>query len=397
VHLRGGASGRAIAPTGLSIGPFEARDRRDAPTDGDTESIGLRDVAQTVAGMRGELSDALTGVEALDQQRLDAVLVATDGSPHRGRLGANALVAISLAAARAAAAQIGRPLWRWLAGEMAHPTAMPIPWVDVFGGGLHAARRCELQAVGVVPLTAVSLSEALLRAARVVQAAADLQAAAGGLGGRTDGGALWPTVERNEDLLSLTVKAIERAGYRPGEDLGLAVDVAAGAFGRNGRYRLARDGRRVETGGMLDLLGDWLRRYPLAILEDPLADDDPDGLIELTRQVQGRTRVVADDFVCTDAGRILAAARMGACNTASLKPNQVGTVTDTKAAAPACADSGWQAVYAARAGDSEDTAIVHLAVGWGGDVLALGGLLGGERTAKWNEALRIEEQLNRGV
>lgn len=395
VHLRGGACGRAIAPGGTSVGPFEAWDRRDSQDSSAPQRLGGRDVSQAVAGMRGELSDALIGVEALNQQAVDAVLVATDGSPHRGRLGANALIAVSVATAQAAAAQIGRPLWSLLADPMAGRPIMPRPLVDVFGGGLHAARRSDLQSVGVVPMRNQPVGESLLQAGAVVQAAIDIQAEAGTPGGRTETGALWPTIERNEELLTRTLQAIERAGLRPGEDVGLAVDVAAGTFGRNGRYRLARDGRRVETAGLLQQMTGWCDRYPIVVLEDPFADDDPDGLIELTRRVGRTVRVVADDVTGTDAGRIRRAAGLGACNAAGIRPNQAGTLTDAKAAARACRDSDWATSYGARAGDSEDTAIVHLAVAWQGDLLAMGGLLGGERTAKWNEALRLEEQLAR--
>ena len=296
-----------------------------------------------------------------------------------------------MAAAHAAAAATGQPLWRHLGGPDA--ATLPLPEIQIFGGGAHAAGRLDIQDFLIVCPGAGSFAQALDWTAEVYRAAGLLLAEHGQLKGVADEGGYWPEFADNEAALSMLARAIERAGFRPHEQVAIALDVAASQFGRDGRYRLARDGRELDTGGMIDLLLGWLDRYPIVSIEDPLAEDDPQGFVAFTRQVRDRCLVVGDDFLVSDAGRVRAAAHTGACSAVLLKPNQRGTLTETKAAWDAAQAYGLTGIVSARSGESEDTTIVHLAVGWGVPQLKVGSFSRSERMAKWNEGLRIEEAL----
>ncbi|MEK0084117.1 phosphopyruvate hydratase [Benzoatithermus flavus] len=387
LHLEGGAIGRAIAPAGASTGTGEAIDLRDGG-----DRLGGHDVGQAVRNVNAVIAPALVGRDAADQAALDARLVELDGTPEKRRLGGNATIAVSMAAAHAAAAARGLPLWRHLGGEEA--CTLPLPEIQIFGGGAHAAGRLDIQDFLIVCPGAESFGEALAWTAEVYFAAGRLLAERGLLKGVADEGGYWPEFAGNEEALAMLVRAIERAGFRPGEQVAIALDVAASQFGRNGRYRLARDGgRELDTGGMIELLLDWLGRYPIVSIEDPLAEDDPQGFAAFTRQVRGRCLVVGDDFLVSDAGRVRAAAQSGACTAVLLKPNQRGTLTETRAAWDAARAYGMTGIVSARSGESEDVTIVHLAVGWGAPQLKVGSFSRSERMAKWNEGIRIEEAL----
>ncbi len=245
----------------------------------------------------------------------------------------------------------------------------------------------------VVCPKAASFAEALDWTAEVYLAAGRLMAEAGKLKGVADEGGWWPDFETNEAVLEMLVRAIERAGLTPGEQVAIALDVAASEFGRAGRYRLGLEGRELDSEGMIELLTDWLARYPIVSIEDPLAEDDPDGFAAFTAAVGGRVQVVADDLTVTDADRVRAMAARGAGNTLLVKPNQRGTLTETRVAFEAARAAGWRTIVSARSGETEDTTIVHLAVGWGADQLKVGSFARSERMAKWNEALRIEAAL----
>lgn len=388
VRLAGGAVGRAIAPAGASTGAGEAVDLRDGGA-----RLGGLDVGRAVGHVGGEIAAALRGRDAADQEGVDARLVALDGTPDKSRLGGNATVAVSMAVAHAAAAAVGVPLWRRLLGDAAE-AVLPLPEIQILGGGAHAAGRLDVQDFLVVCPGAGSFAEALEWTAEVYRAAGRLLDERGLLRGVADEGGYWPELAGSEAALALLVRAIMRAGFRPGEQVAIALDVAASQLGKAGRYRLAREDRELDTGGMIELLLGWLDRFPIVSVEDPLAEDDPQGFVAFARAARARgCLVVGDDFLVSDAGRVRAAAQSGACGAVLLKPNQRGTLSETRAAWDAARAYGLQGVVSARSGESEDVTVVHLAVGWGVPQLKVGSFSRSERMAKWNEGLRIEEAL----
>jgi len=387
LHLAGGAIGRAIAPAGASTGSGEALDKRDGGA-----RLGGLDVSRAVAAVNGEIAQALNGLDAGDQAALDAKLLALDGTANKGRLGGNALVAVSMAAAHAAAAARGIPLWQHLlGGDTASEILIPLPEIQIFGGGAHAAARIDLQDVMVMPLGASSFADALEWTAEVYRAAGSRLAAKGKLQGVADEGGYWPAVDSNEEVLAETVAAIEAAGFKPGRDLSLSLDIASTQLRRDERYHLTRDGKSYDTGGMVRLMLSWLDRYPIASIEDPLAEDDAEGLTAFTQAAGKRVQIIGDDFLVTNAARVEAAAKRGACNAVLVKPNQAGTLTEAKAALDAGKRLGWGTIVSARSGETEDITIAHLAVGWRSGQLKVGSFARSERMAKWNEVLRIEE------
>lgn len=386
VTLASGASGRAIAPAGASTGSGEAIDLRDGGP-----RFGGLDVTHAVAHVEREIAPALEGRDAAAQAVVDAALVALDGTANKARLGGNAIVATSMAVLHAAAAHAGLPLWRHLAGD--RPVRIPVPEIQIFGGGAHAARRVDIQDFMVICPTAGSFAEALDRTAEVYRCAGMLLKERGLLQGVADEGGFWPAFDSNEEALDMLVRAIERAGFTPGDEVSISLDVAASEFGRGGLYRLARDGRELDTGGMIDLLGGWLSRYPIVSIEDPLAEDDAEGFRAFTTAHGARAQVIGDDFLVTSASRVADAAARRDCTAVLVKPNQAGTVTETLAALSAGKAAGFGTIVSARSGETEDVTIVHLAVGWDAGQFKVGSITRGERTAKWNEMLRIEETL----
>ena len=386
LELARGAVGRAIAPAGASTGSGEAVDLRDGGA-----AFGGFDVARAVAAVNGAIAPALRGMDAADQATLDARLVALDGTADKSRLGANATLAVSMAAAHAVAAAAGVPLYRHLGGEAA--TLLPLPQIQIFGGGAHAGRRVDVQDFLVACPAASSFAEALDWTAEVYRAAGSLMKETGTLQGVADEGGWWPAFSANEQALETLVRAIERAGFAPGRQVAIALDIAASEFGRGGRYRLGLEGRELDTAGMVELLTGWVGAYPIVSVEDPLAEDDAEGFVAFTRAVGGRVQVVGDDFLVTDAARVRAAAEAGAGNAVLIKPNQRGTLTEARAAWDAAREVGYAGIVSARSGETEDVTIVHLAVGWGVGQLKVGSFARSERMAKWNEALRIEEAL----
>ena len=386
IRLAGGALGRAIAPAGASTGSGEAVDLRDGG-----EAFGGLDVKGAVAGIAREIAPALIGRDAADQKAIDAALIALDGTPDKGRLGGNALIAVSMAAAHAAAAAAGEPLWRHLGGDGA--VTLPLPEIQILGGGAHAGGRIDVQDFLVVCPGAGSFAEALDWTAEVYRAAGKLMAEAGKLYGVADEGGFWPAFDRNEEALDVLSRAIERAGRRPHEEVAIALDIAATQFGRDGRYRLALEDRELDRDGMTQLLTGWLDRYPIVSIEDPFAEDDLEGFRRFTAAVGERIQVVGDDFLVTDAARVRRAAAAGAANTVLIKPNQRGTLSETEAAWNAAREVGFGGIVSARSGETEDVTIIHLAVGWGVPQFKVGSFTRSERMAKWNEALRIEEGL----
>ena len=390
IFLDGGASGRAIAPAGASTGTHEAVELRDGG-----ERFGGFGVDRAVPNVNGEIDAALRSLPIADQAAIDRRLIELDGTLNKARLGGNATIAVSMAALHAAAAARHEPLWRALA-EGGQAT-LPMPMIQIFGGGAHAGRRLDIQDFLIVPIGAASFDQAISMGARVYQAAGEIMAEKGRRYGVTDEGGWWPAFASHVEALNTLVKAIERAALAPGDEIGIAMDVAATQFHRGGRYRLAADGVELDTPGLVELLVGWCRRYPIVSVEDPVAEDDVPGMVAFTARAGAGLQVIGDDFLVTSAQRIAAAASRGACNAVLLKPNQAGTVTETKAALEAARAAGWRTVVSARSGETEDVSIVHLAVGWNAGQLKVGSFARSERMAKWNEGLRIEAALGKAA
>ncbi|HEX6530083.1 MAG TPA: enolase C-terminal domain-like protein [Burkholderiales bacterium] len=366
------ARGRAIAPAGASTGSGEA------------QAIEPR---KAVENIRTRIRDALRALSVSDQAKIDQRLIELDGTPERSRLGGNAMVAVSLACAHAAAAVSKQPLWQYLAGK--NRVALPVPQIQIFGGGAHARGRCDLQDYMVICTGAGSFAEALEWTAQIYAAAGKRLAKRGALQGVADEGGYWPAFKSNEEGLAELLGAISDAGLEPGVDVGIALDIAATQLYRGGSYHLALENRTLSAEQLHAMLLRWIERYPIVSIEDPFAENDAEAMRAFTKATS--IQVVGDDFFVTDANRVRAAG--GACNTVLLKPNQVGTVTETLACWEAAKDAGYRAIVSARSGETEDTSIVHLAVGWGVPQLKVGSFARSERMAKWNEALRIEEAL----
>lgn len=392
VHLAGGAVGRAIAPAGASTGSAEAVDKRDGGS-----RFGGLDVIGAVTAVNGEISGILCGRDAADQIGADQAMIDLDGTPNKSRLGGNALVATSMAVAHAAAADAELPLWRFLGGDRANYT-MPLPEIQIFGGGAHAGRRVDVQDFMVIALGAESYGQSLEWTAEVYRAAGKIMSEAGLMQGVADEGGFWPAFDSNEQALDFLLRAIEGAGFTPGSEVAISLDIAATDFGKNGNYRLSTDGKTVDSDGLSEMLLGWIDRYPIIAIEDPLGEDDPEAMARFTAAAGTEVEVIADDFICTTASKIETAAAIGACNTALIKPNQAGTLTEARLALEAARTAGWESIVSARSGETEDVTIVHLAVGWDVKQLKVGSFTRSERMAKWNEGLRIAESLgqNRG-
>ncbi len=386
VLLEGGAVGRAIVPAGASTGSGEALDLRDGGN-----AFGGYDVTKAVANVNSVIAHAVAGLDAVDQEALDERLIELDGTRQKSRLGANAILSVSMAVAHAAASAAGYPLYRYLGGPDA--ALIPLPQIQIFGGGAHAARRVDVQDFMVMCPAAESFAQALDWTAEVYRAAGALMQEAGNQAGVADEGGWWPAFSSNEQALDTLVAAIERAGFRPGEQVGIALDVAASEFGSHGRYRMALDGTDQGSDEMIAMLTDWIARYPILSIEDPLAEDDIAGFAAFTRAVGGKVQIVGDDLLVSDADRLRDAAASQAANAILLKPNQQGTLTETQDALRAAVSCNYGAIVSARSGETEDVTIAHLAVGWGAGQLKVGSFARGERMAKWNEMLRIEEAL----
>lgn len=382
VHA-GEVAGRAIAPAGASTGRGEAVERRDGGS-----RLGGLDVQDAVANVNGPIRNALVGLAEYDQRGIDSRLDELDGTGTFATLGGNAAVATSMACAHAAASARGLPLWRHLDPGA---TVLPLPEIQIFGGGAHAARRIDIQDLMVVVPSAASFAEALAATAEVYRSAGRLMAARAGRLGVADEGGWWPAFSTNEEAIEVLVEAIVAAGYVPGQDVLISLDVAASELRKGEHYRLGAEGRELDSDAMTELVLSWCDRYPIASVEDPLAEDDYEGLRAFTRAVEGRVQVVGDDVYVTDAARV--GGLDGVATALLVKPNQAGTLSRARDALDAARTRGLGAIVSARSGESEDVTIVHLALGWGVAQLKVGSITRGERTAKWNEALRIEELL----
>lgn len=390
IQLHGGVLGRAIAPAGASTGSGEAVDLRDGG-----RRLGGLDVTNAVRNVTDIISPAIRGCDVFDQKGLDQLLVDLDGTDDRHRLGGNALIAVSMAALNAAAAAAGQPLWRYLLGDS--QALIPLPEVQIFGGGSHAKKRVDVQDFMVVAPGASSFAEALDWTAEVYLAAGQRMEAAGRLRGVADEGGYWPVFKTNEEALEFLLWSIEDTGHSPGSDLAISLDIAASEFYEAGHYCLGLEGQEIDSDGLVELLVGWVDRFPIVSVEDPLAENDTIGMQRFTAAVGDRVQVVGDDYLVTRTDHVIQAARDGACNALLVKPNQVGTISESHQALEAAREAGFGTIISARSGETEDVTIAHLAVGWRAGQLKVGSFSRSERMAKWNEILRIEECLGDGT
>lgn len=387
VLLESGSIGRAIAPAGASRGAHEAIDLRDGGA-----AFGGFGVNGAVAGIGAEIVQVLKGMDARDQTAIDAALCALDGTPNKARLGANAVVAVSMAVLHAAAAHAREPLWRYLAGGA--KVRVPLPEIQIFGGGAHAGRRTDVQDFMVMCPKAGSFRRALEITEDIYRAAGRLMEAKGSLTGVADEGGWWPNFSSNEDALDTLTRAIEASGHRAGDEVFISLDIAANELGDTSGYNLALDDRLLPAEEMAARIIEWARRYPILSIEDPAGQDDWTTMAAVTEAIGDRVQIIGDDVLVTNAQRVADAGDVGACNAALIKVNQVGTVTEAKKALDAAVARGWGTIVSARSGESEDVTIAHLATGWNAGQLKVGSFTRSERMAKWNEMLRIEESMD---
>lgn len=389
VRLSDGTEASAQVPSGASTGRHEALELRD----GEAERYGGLGVRRAVRHVDGEIAEALREADAEDLQGIDRTLRELDGTPDKSRLGANATLAVSCAAARALSVSRREPLWRVLASVFrpAWSPSLPRPMVNIFSGGHHAAHNIEIQDFLAVPLRSSSYSEAL-EAIVAVHGAARAELASRGLPvtGVADEGGWGPMFPSNEAALEALTASIERAGYRPGEDCAIAVDVAASHFGENGNYRLKSEDRSLSTAEFLDLLERWRRRYPVVSLEDALEQDDWEGWRQLQTRMGDDTQLIGDDFFTTNPQRVRRGIDSRAANAVLVKMNQIGTLSETFEVVNLAAGAGWRAVISARSGETEDSFLADLATATGAGQIKVGSITRSERLAKYNRLLAIE-------
>ena len=384
--LRSGAQGRAAVPSGASTGEFEAVELRDggAPWGG-------KGVTTAVGHVNGEIAEAVAGLDALDQAGLDKRLIDLDGTPNKGRLGANAILGVSLAAARAGAAEEHQPLWRYLGGEAAH--LLPVPMMNVLNGGAHADNSVDFQEFMIVPVGAPTFAECLRTCSEVFHALKKTLHDRGLGTAVGDEGGFAPNLESNEAALQAVISGIEAAGYRPGDDVAIALDPAVSEIFENGAYVLEHEGRTLSADELAAYWGDLCGRYPILSLEDGMAEDDWAGWKTLTERVGDSTQLVGDDLFVTNTERLKRGIDSGVANSILIKVNQIGTLSETLAAIDMARAAGYSAVMSHRSGETEDTTIADLAVATGCGQIKTGAPSRSDRVAKYNQLLRIEEAL----
>ncbi len=391
VHLSDGASAWAMVPSGASTGRYEALELRD----GDDARYGGKGVLRAVANVEGVISPALRGVFAEDQKAIDRILVELDGTPNKTNLGANATLAVSMAVAKAASASAGMSLHFRITGGGS--VGLPVPMFNILNGGRHAHNSIDIQEVMVVPAGLPSFAEALRCGAEVYHTLGRLLRERG-LGSNVgDEGGYAPTLAANRDALGLVCAAIEGSGYRPGEQCFIALDAAASEFYSEGVYNLACEGRSLSSVELIDLYRTWAAEYPIISIEDGLHEDDWDGWKELNRALGARVQLVGDDLYTTNPQRIQRGIQEEASNAVLIKPNQIGTLTETLEAVSMTKEAGWGSVMSHRSGETEDTTIADLAVGWNTGQIKTGAPCRSERLAKYNRLLKIEEELGDGA
>jgi enolase len=386
VLLKSGAAGRAAVPSGASTGEFEAVELRDGG-----EAWGGKGVSTAVANIGGELAEAVKGIDPADQAGLDRAMIELDGTPNKGRLGANAILGISLAGAKAAAAEAGQPLWRYLGGEAAH--VLPVPMMNVLNGGAHADNKVDFQEFMVVPVGAGSYSDALRMGVEVFHALKRTLHERGLSTAVGDEGGFAPDLDSNEAALEALMQGIEAAGYRPGEDLAIALDPATSELFENGSYVLEHEGRTLSSSELAAYWAEMAGRYPTLSIEDGMDEEDWEGWRELTERLGERVQLVGDDLFVTNTERLRRGIELGVANSILVKVNQIGTLTETLDAVGMAQEAGYTAVMSHRSGETEDTTIADLAVATGCGQIKTGAPSRSDRVAKYNQLLRIEEAL----
>jgi enolase len=390
VLLDSGARGRAIAPSGASTGIREAVELRDGG-----ERFGGKGVLRAVAHVNGEIADAVTGLDALDQRSVDFAMVDLDGTPDKGRLGANAMLAVSLASAKALADDLELPLYRSLGGANAH--VLPVPMLNVLNGGAHARNSVDFQEFMLMPVGASSFGEALRWGTETYHALRSILAERGLATAVGDEGGFAPDLPANEDAVTLLLQAIEQAGRTPGGDIALALDPATSELWRDGSYVLSGEGRTLTSAELVDYWVDLVDRYPIVSIEDGMAEEDWDGWAAHTKALGGRIQLVGDDVFVTNSEILERGIREGVANAVLVKLNQIGTLTETLDTVALATRSSYRAVISHRSGETEDTTIADLVVGVNAGQIKAGAPARSDRVAKYNQLLRIEEDLGQSA
>ncbi len=387
VILADGTLGRAAVPSGASTGAREALELRD----GDASRFGGKGVRRALSHVTGEIREAVLGRDAVDQKGLDRAMLELDGTPTKERLGANAILAVSLAAAKAAAGAAGQPLFAYLGGEGA--VTLPVPMMNIINGGAHADNSVDLQEFMIMPVGAPDIGEAIRYGAEVFHALKKVLGARGLNTAVGDEGGFAPDLPSNEAAIGVILEAIEKAGYRPGEDIALAIDCASSEFYKDGRYVLASENRSMEAGEFVDYLADWVDRYPILSIEDGMDEDDWDGWAQLTERLGKRVQLVGDDLFVTNSAILAKGIERHIANSILIKVNQIGTLTETLDAIDMAEGAGYTAVVSHRSGETEDTTIADLAVATNAGQIKTGSMSRSDRVAKYNQLLRIAELL----
>ena len=388
VILASGTVGRAAVPSGASTGEHEAIELRD----NDKERYGGKGVQMAVQNITETIAPALAGADATEQMSIDAALIELDGTPNKGNLGANAILAVSMASARAAAQELGVPLWRYLGGPISR--VMPVPMMNILNGGAHATNTVDLQEYMVVPVGAESFGEAVRMGAEVFHALKKVLVKRKLSTGVGDEGGFAPDLKSDEEAITVVLEAIEAAGYQPGQQIALALDSAASELFKDGKYTFKKSGAGTrDAGGMVELYTSWIDKYPIVSIEDGLAEDDWDGWKQLTEAIGDRCQLVGDDLFVTNTERLARGIEEGVANSILIKVNQIGTLTETLEAIEMARGAGYLSVISHRSGETEDTFIADLAVGTSAGQIKTGSASRTDRVAKYNQLLRIEEQL----
>jgi enolase len=388
ILLDDGAFGRAAVPSGASTGVHEALELRD----GDKTRYGGKGVLEAVEHVNIEIDEALFDMDALDQSAVDQAMLALDGTPNKSKLGANAILGVSLAVARAAAESVGLPLYRYLGGVPAK--VLPVPMFNILNGGVHANwQGTDLQEFMIAPVGAPNFREALRWGSEVYQALKGVLKAEGYTTGVGDEGGFAPALKKNSDAVELIIKAIEKAGYKPGDDVAIALDPASSGFYEDGFYNLRTEKRKVTSAEMVQMYADWVAKYPIVVLEDGLAEDDWDGWKLLNKTLGGKIELVGDDLFVTNVKRIARGIQENAANAVLIKLNQIGTLSETIAAIEMAYKANWGAMVSHRSGETVDSFIADLTVAMRTGHLKTGAPCRGERVEKYNQLMRIEEEL----
>jgi enolase 1/2/3 len=387
VRLESGAFGRAAVPSGASTGTHEAVELRD----GDKKRYGGKGVLRALEAVNGEIFDVLSGLDAEDQAKIDESMITLDGTPNKGRLGANAILGASLAVAKAAAAQAGLPLYRYVGGAGAR--TLPVPQMNIVNGGAHADNAIDFQEFMILPVGAKTFAEGLRMGAEVFHALKAQLKQAGHNTNVGDEGGFAPNLKGADQVLAFVMKAIEAAGYRPGEQVALGLDAAASEFFKAGKYAMEGEGKTLDAAGMVKFYQDLASRYPIVTIEDGMAEDDWDGWAALTAAIGGKVQVVGDDVFVTNSARLRQGIERGVANAILVKVNQIGTLTETLEAVEIAHKAGYRAVMSHRSGETEDATIADLAVATNCGQIKTGSLSRSDRLAKYNQLLRIEAEL----